>query len=265
MIEAALPTTSTGAAARYGRWYFFIFREYQHAAFSPLKEATANRIVLSHDGLLNARTNNVQDFATVQKNWYSVKEAAEELRVSVNRINDGIDRCLIKARIHDEAVGYRQRFIDFEEITRLKRLQFEYINDTAAIEILQVPKAVYRLMNESGWITRSDPNDVAPVVSGYIQHVPLLNLIERLQKSAPTDVCNSSTAFVRLRDLNLRRTTDLQRLLGLFRSIAAGGLNPIGHDEGLTVGGLMFSQAEVDKRIASWFVARGLTLQQVAS
>jgi hypothetical protein len=120
-------------------------------------------------------------------------------------------------------------------------------------------------MNESGWITRSDPNDVAPVVSGYIQHVPLLNLIERLQKSAPTDVCNSSTAFVRLRDLNLRRTTDLQRLLGLFRSIAAGGLNPIGHDEGLTVGGLMFSQAEVDKRIASWFVARGLTLQQVAS
>jgi hypothetical protein len=264
MVETALTTESTGTAARLGRWYFFLFRKYQHEAFKPFRVAAANRIVQSHDGLLNSRTHNVQDIATVQKNWFSVKEASLELRVAADRINDGIDRCLIRARIHDEAVGYRQRFIDFEEIKRLQKIQYEHINETTAMAILQVPKAVYRLVCDAGWITSSNPEDVAPVVSGYIQHVPLLSLMDRLRKSAPTDVCSSSAAFVRLRDLNLRRTTDQTRLIGLFRAIAAGELLPIGHDENLTVGGLMFSQAAVDERIASWFVARGLTLQQVS-
>lgn len=264
MVEAAPATESTGTAARLGRWYFFLFRKYQHQAFKPFRVAAANRIVQSHDGLLNSRTHNVQDIATVQKNWFSVKEASLELRVAADRINDGIDRCLIRARIHDDAVGYRQRFIDFDEIKRLQQLKYEHIDDKTAMAILQVPKAVYRLVCEADWITRSDPEDVAPVVSGYIQHVPLMKLIERLHKSAPSDVCSSSAAFVRLRDLNLRRTTDQTKLIGLFRAIASGELVPIGHDEQLTVGGLMFSQAAVDKRIASWFVARGLTLQQVS-
>jgi hypothetical protein len=69
---------------------------------------------------------------------------------------------------------------------------------------------------------------------------------------------------VQLRKLNLRRTTDHQRLIGLFRAIAAGEIVPIGHDESLTIGGMMFSQDSVDKRIASWFVARGLTVEQVS-
>jgi len=265
MVEAAPATESTGAAARLGRWYFFLFRKYPDPAFQPLRVAAANRIVQSHDGVLNARTHNVQSIATVQKKWYSVKEASVELRVTGERINDGIDRCLIEARIHDEAVGYRQRFLSFEEIERLKQLQFEHINDTAAMEILQVPKAVYSLMCDAGWVTRAEPNDIAPVVSGYIRHVPLLGLIERLRTSAQENKNRIWGEFVRLRDLNLRRTTDLQRLIGLFRSICAGKLNPIGHDENFSIGGLMFSQSEVDERIASWFVARGLTLQQVSA
>ena len=265
MVEAAPATASTGAAARLGRWYAFLFRKYLQPAFQPLRIAAANRIVQSHDGLLNSRTHSVQGIATVQKNWFSVKEATLELRVAAERINQGIDRCLIEARVHDEAGNYRQRFISFEEIKRLQQLQFEHINDTEAMAILNVPKAIYSLMNQAGWITLADQNDIAPVVSGYIQHVPMLSLIERLRISAQKNKNRRWGAAVRLCDLNLRRTTDLQRLIGLFRSIHSGELTPIGHDESFSIGGMMFSQPEVDERIASWFVARGLTLQQVSA
>jgi hypothetical protein len=265
MLLAAPTSVSTGAAARAGRWYHFLFRKYHHLeAFLPLRVATANAIVKSHDGLLNARTSSVINLATVRKNWYSVKEASVELRVSADRINDGIDRCLINAQVHDEAVGYRQRFLHFDEIQRLKQVQFEHINDTDARAILQVPKSVYSLMCDSDWIIRADKNDVAPVVSGYIQHVPLLGLIERLRASVQVNAAPDEGSVVHLRNLNLRRTTDHQRLIGLFRAIASGQINPVGHDESLTVGSLTFSQRDVDKRIASWFVAKGLTMEQVS-
>ncbi len=265
MLSITRKGASTGAAARAGRWYHFLFRKYHHLkAFLPLRVATANAIVKSHDGLLNARTSSVISVATIQKNWYSVKEACVELRVSADRINDGIDRCLIHAQVHDEAVGYRQRFIAFNEIERLRLVQFEHMNDTEARAILQVPQAVYGLMSDSGWITRADFNDVAPVVSGYIKHVPLLDLIERLRTSAQANKNPNRGSVVRLSKLNLRRTTDHQRLLGLFRAIASGEILPVDHDESLTIGGMMFSQDAVDERIASWFVVRGLTVEQVS-
>ena len=265
MLSAIPKGISTGAAARAGRWYFFLFRKYHHLeAFLPLRVATANAIVKTHDGLLNARTSSVLGVATVRKNWFSVKEASVELRVSVDRINDGIDRCLIAAQIHDEAVGYRQRFISFDEIEHLKQVQFEHIDDTEARALLQVPMSVYSLMCDAGWITRADKNDIAPVVAGYIQHVPLLALIERLRTSAQVNTDAYAGTTVRLCKLNLRRTTDHQRLISLFRAIASGEIIPIGHDESLTIGGMLFSQGAVDKRIASWFVARGLTVEQVS-
>lgn len=266
MLSVTPKGASTGAAARAGRWYHFLFRKYHHLeAFLPLRVATANAIVKSHDGLLNARTSSVIGVATIRKNWYSVKEACVELRVSADRINDGIDRCLINAQVHDEAVGYRQRFIAFDEIERLKQVKFEHMDDTEARAILQVPQAVYSLMCDSGWITRADQNDIAPVVSGYIKHVPLLDLIERLRTSAQANMDPNGGSVVQLRKLNLRRTTDHKRLIGLFRAIAAGEIVPIGHDENMTIGSMAFSQDAVDKRIGSWFVARGLTVEQISS
>ncbi len=265
MLSATQKGISTGAAARAGRWYFFLFRKYhQLEAFLPLRVATANAIARSHDGLLNARSSSVMGIATVQKNWYSVKEASAELRVSADRINDGIDRCLINAQIHDEAVGYRQRFIAYDEIVRLRQVQFEHIDDTEARALLQVPNSVFSLMCESGWIIRADKNDVASVVAGYIKHVPLLDLIARIQTSVQKSASATDESTVLLRKLNLRRTTDKQRLISLFRAIAAGEIAPVGHDESQTIGGMSFLQSDVNKRIASWFVDRGLTLEQVS-
>ena len=107
MMNAAPAGGSSGVAAKYGRWFFFLFRRYGHDAYHPRRVAAANRITVSHDGLLNARTHSIQSIATVEKQWFSVKEAAAELRVSTERINDGIDRCLISASNYDQDAAYR--------------------------------------------------------------------------------------------------------------------------------------------------------------
>ena len=262
MIAAATPT-STGAAARFGRWYFFLFRKYPQEIYNPMRIAAANRIIQDHDGLVNARTHNLTDIGTVQKEWYSVKEAAAELWVSADRINDGIDRYLINARVHDESAGYRQRFLARDELDRLRKIQYEYIDDGTAMALLRVPKSIYGYMCDAGWIIRAESNNVPPVVSGYIEHKPLLALIDRLCSFAMQIQRPMKGGVIPLRELNLRRTTDLQRLLGLFRAIAAGDIQPVGYDDSVSIGDLLYSQAEVDRHVASWFVVKGLTLQQI--
>lgn len=265
LIERSPAAASTGVAGRYGRWYRFLLRNHRHDAYHPIRVAVANCITLLHDGLLNARSQSVQNIATVEKQWFSVKEAATELRVTAERIQQGIDDCLIAASVNDEAMGGRQRFISRATLDQLKQAQYEHVSDTYARDLLGVHQAVYSLMCEAGWITRATPGDVPPVVSGYVKHLPLLDLINRLRESAIANKDRRDVASIPLRELNYRRTTNYQRLLALFRAVAAGELKPMDYEEGLSIGGLRFAQDEVDQRIASWFVERGLTAQQVSA
>ncbi len=264
-MMARSPTiTSTGVSMRLGAWYAFLFRKYTQPAFEPIRIAAANRIVLSHDGALNARTGNVVSIATVEKNWYSVRESAELLGVTRDRINDGIDRGIIVARIHDEAAGYRQRFLHKVEINRLVAVQAEHLSEATARQVLGVSKSIFALIDEAGLVERAELFAVEPVVSGLVLHVPLLRLIKRLKNAMPPGGGQSEAVGVHLRDLNLRRTTDRQRLVSLFRAIGSGELTPIGDDDEHGIGGMMFRQSDVDARVASWFVSRGLTVEQVS-
>ena len=263
LIDCA-STASTGAASKYRRWYFFLFRKHSHSAYDPLRVMAANQLVLAHQGVLNSRTHCVKTFATVEKYWFSIAEVAVKLHIVAERLNEGIDRKLIDARVHDVSAGYRQRFVSKGEVDRLLEVQFDYINDTIAIKLLQVPEAVYMILRESSWITRSDIRTLAPVVSGDIQRGSLVALIHRLLSNTPLKRDSENVPFVLLKNLNLRLTTDRQRLINLFRAIALGELKPIGQDGSLTIGGLMFSEAEVERRICSKYVARCLTLEQVA-
>jgi hypothetical protein len=264
LMELPSALATTGVAKRLGTWYVFLFKRHTHPLFEPLRVAAANRIVLSHDGTLNARTRNVTAIATAAKSWYSVVESVEALGVSRDRVNDGIDLGLIEARVHDESAGYRQRYLHREEIERLLNSQLEHISDGSARKVLHVSKAIYRLMDEAGWIERVSKDSVAPVVTGLVRHVPLLQLIRRLKMAAAGMAGSAYGEAIPLRDLHLRRTTDHGRMVELYRSILTGEFAPIGDDGAPGLGGLLFSVDQVDARIASRLVSKGLTLQQIS-
>jgi hypothetical protein len=264
LIELPSAAATTGVVQRLGGWYGLLFRRHRHPMYQPLRVAAANRISLSLDGTLNARTRNVTAIATVTKTWYSVMEAVEELGVSRDRVNDGIDLGLIDARVHDESANYRQRFLNGDEISRLQQLQLDHISDRSAMKALHVTQAIYGLMDEAGWIIRASSESVAPVVTGMVLHVPLLRLMFRLKAVAQAAPSASMAATVPLRDLHLRRTTDRGRLVETYRAILAGELVPVGDDGTPGLGGLLFAAKQIDARVASRLIAKALTVQQIS-
>jgi hypothetical protein len=124
---------------------------------------------------------------------------------------------------------------------------------------------MYELLKEASWLQVSDLRTLPPVTQGNVRRTPLIELIERIRShasgaEAAQQACGE---VVLLKDLNLRRTTDRRKLVDLFQSIAAGDIRATAHDESDGVSGLMFDRSTIEERIASQFVARALTLQQV--
>ncbi len=262
MLERQPNMMTTGVAKRLGGWYSFLFRKFTDSAYEPWRIVAANRITETHAGVLNARTHCVQSKASIQKKWYSVAEAARELGVSAERLHKGIDAGSIEARCDELAAGYRQRFLSAQEIARLCEIRDSHIDNSAAREKLGVSKGIFRLVCEAGWIVCSDPKTLPPVTSGFVQVDELDRLMQRLHPIVEKAVSDEQ-GVVALRDLTLRRTTDRQRLIGVYQDIASGAIRAVGSDVP-GIGGLLFLQTDVDERLHSTTDMSRLTLERVS-
>lgn len=266
LLSDPVDGSSSGPAKRFGRWYRLLFRTFNAPAYEPWRRCAANLIAANADVLLNARTRSIQTAASASKGWFSVAEAARMIKVSAERLHAGIDQGLILAQEQGANASYRQRFLSRNEVDRLKLIRDTHIDDTAAKRLLNVPKSVFRLMSEAGWIVRSDPDQLPPVFSGTIQKVALESLIERLRLSFPQGIFDPlALPCVALRDLTLRRTVDRQRLLSLYRAILDGAIKPIGHDGSTGAGGLYLSQGDIDSHMSRSTGMLALNIEQVSS
>ncbi len=258
--------SSSGPAKRFGRWYRLLFRTFKAPAYEPWRTCAAHLIAANAEVLLNARTRSLQAAASASRGWFSVAEAARMLKVSAERLHAGIDQGLISVQEQGANSTYRQRFLSREEVERLQQIRDLHIEDTAAKQLLNVPKSVFRLMGEAGWLVRSEPDQLPPVFSGTIQRVALESLIARLQQSCtPGPFDPEDSPCVPLRDLTLRRTVERQRLLALYRAILDGTVKPVGHDGSHGVGGLFLSQSDIDKHINRSTDVPVLNVEQVSS
>lgn len=255
---------SSGIAARIGPAHRFLFKRHNDPAYILMQKAMANWLVRTHDGTINGRNNNIVAIANEPVAFHPVSVAARLLGVNAERIHTGIDLSQIQATDRDEGCGNRRRYLSREEIDRLISLQSEFVGESSARSTLCVSKTIFEFIKEADWLTHCDPMSLSTITSGTIDNFALHKLMGKLITSAPKRN-GAAEGFVYLRDLNLKRTTDRQRLVSLFRAIGSGSMAPVGHDETSGVGGLMFNQSDVDVRIASWFVTRGLTLQQISN
>lgn len=266
LLSDPVDASSSGPAKRFGRWYGLLFRTFKSPAYEPWRSCAADLIAANADVLLNARTRSLQAAASASKGWFSVAEAARMLKVSAERLHAGIDQGLISAQEQGANASYRQRFLSREEVDRLKLIRDTHIDDTAAKRLLNVPKSVFRLMSEAGWLVRSEDEQLPPVFSGTIQKVALESLIEHLRLSLPQGLFDPQVLpCVPLRDLTLRRTVERQRLLSLYRAILSGAIKPIGHDGSNGAGGLYLSQSDIDRHMNRSTVMVTLNVEQVSS
>ncbi|MDM0046802.1 TniQ family protein [Variovorax dokdonensis] len=266
LLAATPVTATTGVAARLGPWYRFLFKQSVASAYTPFRVVAANCIARRHDGVLNARTRNVQSLMTVKKNWYSLLECQRELGVSTERLNAAIDRGWVTASVHEHAVGYRERFLALSEIERIRELKDSFVDERVAAGMLEVPTFVFRLMLEAGAIEKG-PTEQTWTGSGVFDRHSVAAFGDRLKRRFGDERADlhRRSAPIYLRDLGLRRTTDRTKLVQAYREIASGNLLPIGWDGSAGIGGLAFDHAEVARHISSRALCgTTLTLQQVA-
>ncbi|MEY8688727.1 MAG: TniQ family protein [Leptothrix sp. (in: b-proteobacteria)] len=259
-------SSTVSAKRRLGPWYNFLFHKFSGPTYAAWREAAANMIVKSGDGLANARTSNLFSAATVQKDWFTLAEAARRLQVRAERLAQGIDDGLIQATCHDQAPGYRQRFLSRTEIDRLIEVRHAHVDAKQACQRLGVAASILQSLLDAGLVEVVDIKQIAPVTQGVILKRSLAALEHRLTLDQPLiQITASSTRLVSLRSLNLRRTTDRRKLHDLFVAIEVGSLRPVGIDGSEGIGGVLFEGDDVDARLASRVVARSLTAQQVSA
>lgn len=265
-LIASAGVKSSGPSKRFGRWYKLLFRTFNGTAYAPWRQCAAQLIAINASVLVNTRTRHIQALASKGKGWLSVAEAARILKVSAERLHAGIDAGLIQAQEQGDSPTYRQRFLELVEVERLKQLRASYLDDTAARQLLDVPKSVFRLMNEAGWFVRCEPHQLAPVLSGTIQRMELQSLADRLRDSFTRSQSNlTSLQTVALRDLTLQKTVERRRLVDVYKEIAAGVIRPVGHDGSEGVGGVLLSLSDIDDRMNRSALVPAFTIEQVSS
>jgi len=263
LMRAPEHNTPASVSRRLGTWYKFLFRQFRHSAYKAFHVAAANSIVKMHEGPIDARMRDLHALATVKKEWFTVAEAARELGMRSERLAAGVDDGRIRASTPNAGTLYRQRFLHRAEVDRLREIRDDFCDESAAADILGVPHSVFRILKEAGLVQMVNDAALPPVARGCISRSDLQALATRLLAQWPA-LDPSTSDHVALRDLNLRRTTDRQRLVGLFRAVAEGSLSPIGHDGTGLAGGALFSKVEVQARVASFSIAADLTVQQVS-
>ncbi|WP_232532906.1 hypothetical protein [Ramlibacter pinisoli] len=265
LMQAPGPGQSSSDSPRLGTWYRFLFRRFPDPAYNPFRVAAANCIVQVHEGPIDARTRHLQALATVEKEWLSLAEAARELGVRAERLGSGIEDGRIEARSPEgNSAPNRQRFLARTEIDRLRGIRAAYCDESEAAAFLGVPQSVFGYFKEAGLVEISDPATLPPVTQGRVNRSALEALANRLLTSAPQEVSAPSSEVIALRALNLRRTTDRQRLVDLLREIGNGSLPVAGRDASGQVGGMLFDKTEVHKHIASFSVKLQLNVQQIS-
>jgi hypothetical protein len=249
-------------SARLGSWYRTLFRRFGHSAYDAIRTVAANIVVLQHDGPIDPRKRELLSACTVKKDWVSLTEAARELGVTPARLAKGADDGRIQAFFPD--TGYRQRCVTRSEIDRLSALRSDYCDKGVAAQALGVPASVFSILAEAGLIALHDAETLAPVIRGCVSRSALQALTQRLLEGLQC-IDGPGGEYLALRDLNLRRTTDRQRMVDLCRSISDGSFAAAGHDGTGVIGGILFSKHQVQERIASFSVGVHLNMQQISA
>lgn len=262
-LTSELALTASALAAKEGAWFRHVFKRYGHAAYQPIRTCVANSILSSDCGLLSYRSSSIASNASVPYPWVPISEAAKSLGMNTLRLNEGVNCGLIHATVYDCGSSYRQRFLSHTEICRLRQVQFDHCTDTEAISLLAVSPEQFKLLDEAGLIGRSSSLATPPVSRGTVQRASLQALISKLE--AAVEGCDKYLAgrVIPFKQLNLKRTTDRQRLFGLYRAIASGELQPVAHDGSSGIGGFLFLRNAVEAKTSSAYVERGLTLEQI--
>lgn len=243
-----------------GIWYQRLKRSSLEYPGAPFLEETVNVVtslspaLLSLDGIRGKSGNAPQVF--------TLRDAAERLCLRRDTLAAAIEKGAVAARTRKFGSRRLMFQIDEAEFLRLEEVRRSWMDETQALEVLDVPASVFNIFRDAG-VVQCDPHWRSDVGKrGPVQIKSVSDLHEGIRSRVDRSGTESDT--LALREISSRRIRDKQELTQLYRAIASGEIRGVGRLPAKGVGEVRFRREDLARFTGTPVLEAGLTIERLA-
>ncbi len=258
-LRAADPAARTLNGAL-GIWYQRLKRSSRLYPDDPFLQETLNVVTLHSPSLLSS--DGTQRNTGNPPKIFTLRDAADRLGLRRDTLAAAIEKGAVTAR--NRSFGSRRLMYQIEEaeVLRLEKARRNWINETEALKMLDVPASVFNTLKEAG-VVQFDPHWRSDVSKcGPIQIKSVSDLHEGIRSRVDRSGTESDT--LALREISSRRIRDKQELTQLYQAISRGEICGVGRLPAKGVGDVRFRREDVARFTGPPILEAGLTIERLA-
>ena len=242
-----------------GDWYISLRKLCQGTALEPLLQiiidvaAEKSECVL---GLDSAKT-----MAEDATGYIRAPDAAKAIGVSVSRLHDSIQAGECEYRTRRTGTRGQVYEMPCAEVERIQQQRAEWISDSVACVLANVPPAVLERMKAAGVIQSDIRWREDLLKGGPVGHQSILDLYERVNQRAEP-AAGADDATITWAELTSRRMGEKQAIESLMKAIANGDVKAVARAR--TLGEIAFLRSDVSQYFGTPLLEAGMSIQQLA-
>jgi hypothetical protein len=242
-----------------GDWYISLRKLCQGTTLEPLLQIIIDVAAAKSDCVLGLDSAKVM--AEDATGYLRTSDAAKAIGVSVSRLHDSIHTGECEHRTRRTGTRGQVFEIPCAEIERIQQQRAEWISDTAACELANVPPVVLERMKAAG-VIRSDVRWREELMKGGpVEHQSILDLYERVDRWAePATVSRDAT--LTWSELTSRRMGEKQAIESLMKAVENGDVKAV--TRARTLGEMSFVRSDVSRYFGTPLLEAGMSIQQLA-
>lgn len=242
-----------------GQWYIELKKICQGSAFEPFLKVVIEVAAKNFDGALGLDV--AKEVVADVIEYVRLPDAAQSIGVSRDRLLKAANAGECKYRTRRLGTRGLVYEIPRSEIERIKQRRSEWVSDTEACEVAQVPQSVLNHMVHAEVVAAdlSWRHDIHK--GGPIQLRSLQSLFEKVNRLAKDDASNSDERLT-LAELTSRRMGDKGAIQSVIRAIAAGKVVAVVRSRHL--GQMGFLRSDISEYFGTPLLESGMSIQQLA-
>jgi len=242
-----------------GPWYISMKKICQGTALEPFLKIVIEVAAKNFDGVLGLDV--ARQIAADVTEYVRLPDAAKAIGVSRDRLLKAANagECLYRTR----RMGTRGHVYEIPaaEIKRIEERRREWVSDTQACEVANVPQSVLNHMVNAEVIT-ADPNWRHDIYKGGpIQSQSLTDLFETINRMADERRSEDGERLT-WAGLSSRRMGDKSAIQSVMKAIVAGEVVAVAR--GRHLGGVTFLRSDVARFFGTPLLESGMSIQQLA-
>ncbi|MDF3361501.1 hypothetical protein HLM50_10555 [Sulfitobacter sp. Ks41] len=244
------------AATRLGPWYRGLLSQK-----GALAEALLSRCLIVVSTVCGDayRTRRHQDGAA----WRSAAHAGDILGIRSERIVEAVRAGVMEGSQGRSGTGHLHTIVRIQDVEAVRELRARSATKEKVRNTLGVSRKQFELMEEARFFGAECRVSSHPCADGNFDLKNICTAVDGIRQVARVESAGAD-GIVAFRKINLRRTTDRNAILKIYRLIADKKLRAVKFAEGDNLGDALFDAAEIDRLLQDHGGARSWTAGDVA-